>query len=180
MEGQLTFLGTGTSMGVPTLGCGCVVCASADPRDRRLRPSVLLQWHDGSAIPRCADRHWPGLSRTGAAKQTDPRGCRLLHPRARRPHLWARRPAAAEFHGLSRRRRHPRSMPRRRRRRFCGESTTTPFRPRQHTRTGPACTSSRSPILHVSSASSSSVCRCCTGSRRFADFASAARRTLPT
>jgi phosphoribosyl 1,2-cyclic phosphate phosphodiesterase len=33
-------------MGVPTLGCGCPVCTSTDPRDRRLRPSVLLQWHD--------------------------------------------------------------------------------------------------------------------------------------
>lgn len=31
-------------MGVPTLGCGCSVCTSADPRDRRLRPSLLLQW----------------------------------------------------------------------------------------------------------------------------------------
>src|SRR3954454_21301045 len=50
MEGRLTFLGTGTSMGVPTLGCGCAVCTSADPRDRRLRPSVLVRWSgaDGS------------------------------------------------------------------------------------------------------------------------------------
>jgi phosphoribosyl 1,2-cyclic phosphate phosphodiesterase len=47
MEGRLTFLGTGTSMGVPTLGCGCAVCTSADPRDKRLRPSVLLRWKDG-------------------------------------------------------------------------------------------------------------------------------------
>lgn len=48
MEGLLTFLGTGTSMGVPTLGCGCAVCTSNDPRDRRLRPSLLLQWRDAS------------------------------------------------------------------------------------------------------------------------------------
>ena len=48
MEGQLTFLGTGTSMGVPTLGCNCAVCTSTDPHDRRLRPSVLLQWNDGT------------------------------------------------------------------------------------------------------------------------------------
>jgi riboflavin kinase/FMN adenylyltransferase len=48
MEGQLTFLGTGTSMGVPTLGCNCAVCTSSDPHDRRLRPSVLLQWNDGT------------------------------------------------------------------------------------------------------------------------------------
>lgn len=46
MEGQLTFLGTGTSMGVPTLGCDCAVCTSTDPRDRRLRPSLLLRWTD--------------------------------------------------------------------------------------------------------------------------------------
>jgi phosphoribosyl 1,2-cyclic phosphate phosphodiesterase len=46
MEGLLTFLGTGTSMGVPTLGCSCAVCTSSDPHDRRLRPSVLLRWHD--------------------------------------------------------------------------------------------------------------------------------------
>jgi phosphoribosyl 1,2-cyclic phosphate phosphodiesterase len=44
MDGLLTFLGTGTSMGVPTLGCDCAVCLSCDPRDRRLRPSALLRW----------------------------------------------------------------------------------------------------------------------------------------
>jgi phosphoribosyl 1,2-cyclic phosphate phosphodiesterase len=31
-------------MGVPTLGCDCAVCTSSDPRDRRLRPSVLVRW----------------------------------------------------------------------------------------------------------------------------------------
>jgi phosphoribosyl 1,2-cyclic phosphate phosphodiesterase len=34
-------------MGVPTLGCDCAVCTSADPRDKRLRPSLLLRWRDG-------------------------------------------------------------------------------------------------------------------------------------
>lgn len=33
-------------MGVPTLGCSCAVCTSPDPHDRRLRPSVLLRWHE--------------------------------------------------------------------------------------------------------------------------------------
>ncbi len=41
---QLTVLGSGTSMGVPTLGCHCAVCESPDPRDRRTRPSILLAY----------------------------------------------------------------------------------------------------------------------------------------
>jgi phosphoribosyl 1,2-cyclic phosphate phosphodiesterase len=45
----LTVLGSGTSMGVPTLGCDCKVCTSSDPRDNRLRPSVMLQY-DGRTI----------------------------------------------------------------------------------------------------------------------------------
>jgi phosphoribosyl 1,2-cyclic phosphate phosphodiesterase len=40
----ITVLGSGTSMGVPTLGCDCKVCTSSDPRDNRLRPSVMLQY----------------------------------------------------------------------------------------------------------------------------------------
>ena len=45
----LTFLGTGTSQGVPMIGCGCKVCHSNDPRDHRLRSSVLVE-HDGLTI----------------------------------------------------------------------------------------------------------------------------------
>jgi phosphoribosyl 1,2-cyclic phosphate phosphodiesterase len=42
----MTLLGTGTSMGVPTVGCACAVCTSQDPRDRRLRPSLMVRWND--------------------------------------------------------------------------------------------------------------------------------------
>ena len=41
---KLTFLGTGTSQGVPMIGCGCDVCRSRDPRDKRLRASVLVEY----------------------------------------------------------------------------------------------------------------------------------------
>ena len=41
-EMKVTFLGTGTSQGVPVIACRCGVCRSADPRDRRLRSSILI------------------------------------------------------------------------------------------------------------------------------------------
>ena len=40
---QLTFLGTGSSMGIPIIGCPCGVCTSSDPKNRRLRTSALLE-----------------------------------------------------------------------------------------------------------------------------------------
>jgi phosphoribosyl 1,2-cyclic phosphate phosphodiesterase len=44
MKARLTVLGSGTSMGVPTIGCDCAVCHSSDPHDRRTRPSVLIEY----------------------------------------------------------------------------------------------------------------------------------------
>jgi phosphoribosyl 1,2-cyclic phosphate phosphodiesterase len=44
MKATLTVLGSGTSMGVPTVGCECAVCQSSDPHDRRTRPSVLVEY----------------------------------------------------------------------------------------------------------------------------------------
>lgn len=43
-KARLTFLGTGTSQGVPMIGCGCDVCTSKDPRDNRLRASALVEY----------------------------------------------------------------------------------------------------------------------------------------
>jgi phosphoribosyl 1,2-cyclic phosphate phosphodiesterase len=43
LPARITFLGTGTSSGIPMIGCGCAVCRSPDPRDRRLRPSIYLE-----------------------------------------------------------------------------------------------------------------------------------------
>jgi phosphoribosyl 1,2-cyclic phosphate phosphodiesterase len=45
MQATLTVLGSGTSMGVPTIGCDCAVCHSTDPRDRRTRPSVMVSYN---------------------------------------------------------------------------------------------------------------------------------------
>ena len=45
-EIELLFLGTGTSAGVPMIGCHCEVCSSVDPRDKRMRPSVVISYHN--------------------------------------------------------------------------------------------------------------------------------------
>jgi len=47
---KLTFLGTGTSQGVPVITCKCNVCTSSDPRDKRLRSSALLTTNTGANI----------------------------------------------------------------------------------------------------------------------------------
>jgi phosphoribosyl 1,2-cyclic phosphate phosphodiesterase len=42
----VTFLGTGTSQGVPVIACGCAICTSADKHDKRLRSSILIEAED--------------------------------------------------------------------------------------------------------------------------------------
>jgi phosphoribosyl 1,2-cyclic phosphate phosphodiesterase len=47
---KITFLGTGTSHGVPMIGCDCATCTSSDPRDRRRRTSVLIATGDDGRL----------------------------------------------------------------------------------------------------------------------------------
>lgn len=47
---RVTFLGTGTSHGVPMIGCDCATCTSRDPRDQRLRPSLLVEVPSGGQL----------------------------------------------------------------------------------------------------------------------------------
>jgi len=50
---QITFLGTGTSQGIPVIGSKHPVCLSENPKDKRLRVSVLIEWEDYSILIDC-------------------------------------------------------------------------------------------------------------------------------
>ncbi|WP_038160838.1 MBL fold metallo-hydrolase [Verrucomicrobium sp. BvORR106] len=47
---QITFLGTGTSVGIPMIGCDCATCTSSDPRDQRSRSSILVRTPEGTYV----------------------------------------------------------------------------------------------------------------------------------
>ena len=50
---KVEFLGTGTSQGIPVIGCSCDVCISSSKRDRRLRTSVLISYKEKNVIIDC-------------------------------------------------------------------------------------------------------------------------------
>ena len=50
MKAQLTFLGTGTSQGVPIIGCRCAVCRSLNPKDKRFRSSAFVRYGDRKSV----------------------------------------------------------------------------------------------------------------------------------
>ena len=50
IQGEMILLGTGTSVGVPTIGCGCDVCQSTDPKNKRTRCSAILGLPDGNLL----------------------------------------------------------------------------------------------------------------------------------
>ena len=82
---RLTFLGTGTSFGVPVVGCGCTVCRSADPRDRRTRSGALIEHADRTLLVDASPELRLQLLAAGAARIDA---------------VWLTHPHADHLHGL--------------------------------------------------------------------------------
>ena len=132
-------------MGVPTLGCDCAVCTSADPRDRRLRPSVLLRWQGSETArervvvidtgPDFREQALrKGLTRVDAVFYTHPM------PTTFSASTICARSASPFFARASQ----SLFMPRRKQRRFWSRSSITHSRPTPPTPTAPGCNWNRS------------------------------------
>ncbi|MFS4415649.1 MBL fold metallo-hydrolase [Maribacter sp. 2307ULW6-5] len=65
---QITFLGTGTSQGIPVIGSDHPVCLSADPRDKRLRVSALISWDDKNYVVDCGPDFREQMLRSGVKR----------------------------------------------------------------------------------------------------------------
>lgn len=62
---HIEFLGTGTSLGVPMIGCKCHVCKSIDPKDNRMRASLLIKYHGKNIVIDCGPDFRTQLLRAG-------------------------------------------------------------------------------------------------------------------
>ncbi len=65
---KITFLGTGTSQGIPIIGSDHPVCLSSDPRDKRLRVSVLVEWDDYCYVVDCGPDFRQQMLRAGVSR----------------------------------------------------------------------------------------------------------------
>ncbi|MBO4447488.1 MAG: MBL fold metallo-hydrolase [Bacteroidales bacterium] len=65
---RLTFLGTGTSQGIPVVGCDCMVCNSPDPHDRRLRASAFVEYGGKNILVDCGPDFRTQMLRAGIKK----------------------------------------------------------------------------------------------------------------
>ena len=74
---RLTFLGTGTSHGIPVMGCQCEVCRSTDPRDKRLRTSALVETDTTCILIDCGPDFRQQMLRIGMTRQID--ACLITH-----------------------------------------------------------------------------------------------------
>jgi len=79
---KITFLGTGTSQGIPVIGSTHPVCLSEDPRDRRLRVSVLIQWEGFNYVVDCGPDFRQQMLRTLSRKQEPLHGILFTHEHA--------------------------------------------------------------------------------------------------
>ena len=79
---KITFLGTGTSQGIPVIGSTHPVCLSDDPRDQRLRVSVLMQWEGFNYVIDCGPDFRQQMLGTLSRKQKPLDGILLTHEHA--------------------------------------------------------------------------------------------------